>query len=59
MNIFFDIILLIWFVVITRVTYRLSVKTQENNLAIKKIDSRVNGLKLALKVLSVRHKDPD
>lgn len=59
MNIFFDIILLIWFVVITRVTYRLSVKTQENNSAIKKIDSRVNGLKLALKVLSVRHKDPD
>lgn len=59
MSTLFDIILFVWFLIITRVTYRLSVKTQENNLAIKKIDSRVNGLKLALKVLSVRHKDPD
>ena len=59
MSTLFDIFLFVWFLIITRVTYRLSVKTQENNLDIMKLGTTVRGLKLAVKVLSVRHKDPD
>lgn len=59
MSTLFDIFLFVWFLIITRVTYRLSVKTQQNNLDIMKLSTTVRGLKLAVKVLSVRHKDPD
>lgn len=59
MSTLFDIFLFVWFLIITRVTYRLSVKTQQNNLDIMKLGTTVRGLKLAVKVLSVRHKDPD
>lgn len=59
MSTLFDILLFIWFLIITRVTYRLSVKTQENNLKLEQLSSTVRGMKLAVKVLSVRHKDPD
>jgi hypothetical protein len=59
MSTVFDIILFVWFLVITRVTYRLSVKTQENNIDITHLKSSMRGVKLALKVISVRHRDPD
>lgn len=59
MSTFINIVWFVWFLVLSRAAYKLSLESKLNKQTVKELVSAVRGLKLVVKVLGVRHKDPD
>lgn len=59
MDTLINIVFFVWLVVISRITYKLSVESALNKSKVKELVSSVRGLKLVVKVLGARHQDPD